>query len=142
MKITQGVTSQIGGIGKGMVKQVVREPFEVLKDVGEQTVGVKVPSVEHVSQQPSSQQEVTSSLEQERLPRRLAGYRNELEELVAQERQKRQQKVQEANVVREKVKEQKQKVEATKKESRFQQTLKLVTGRARKKSELRLPKSA
>lgn len=138
MKMTQGVKSQVGGIAKGAVKQILQEPEEILKDVGEQVE----PFGSTNQQQPTPQQNVEPSIEEQKKPRILEAHKREIEDEIARRRWKRAQKAQQEKMVEEQKMGEEKHEEEIKSESLFKRGLKLVTGRFKRRVETRLPKAA
>lgn len=139
--MVQTVKSQIGGVGKGIVKQIIKEPLEILKDAGTQVSGIEAPTLPQ-AQSVSQPEAITPSLDERRRDSTLAAHSNELEELIKQKRTERQlvARRQEAVENQEKVQVEQKKREAN--ESMFQKGLKMVTGRLKRRTETRQPKAA
>lgn len=137
--MTQGVKGQLGGIAKGAVKQVLQEPTEILKDVGEQMTPFETGGQQQTSQPPK---QATPSLEEQKKERILAAHRRELEEKIAGQREERVRQVEAQKMVEENKEEEKKQVEEAKNETFFQKGLKLVTRRLKRRVETRLPKAA
>ncbi|MBI2405793.1 hypothetical protein HYV21_01965 [Candidatus Microgenomates bacterium] len=137
--MAQGAKGQLGAVAKGAVKQILQEPTEILKDVGEQ-----VAPFETGGQQQTTQplKQVTPSLEEQKKERILAAHRRELEEEVTRQRENRVREAEAQNMAEEKKEEEKKQVEEAKSETFFQKGLKLVTRRLKRRVETRLPKAA
>lgn len=135
------VKQQLGGLGRGTVKQVIQEPLEILKDAGSQVSGIETTALSQ-AQSVSQPGVITPSLDERRRVATLAAHSNELEELIKQKRDQRQQvaRHQEAVENQEKVQVEQKKREAN--ESIFQKGLKMVTGRLKRRTETRQPKAA
>lgn len=142
MKVAQGIKSQIGGIAKGTIKQILQEPSEILKDVGEQVVGTETVGGQSAPPAGGQPQQIKPSPEEQKKSRILEAHRRELEEEIAHRRKERIQKFQQVSLIKEKKIEEEKQQEGMKKESMFQRGLALVTGRFKKRVETRLPKSA
>lgn len=132
------VKSQLSGVGKGVVKQVIQEPLEILKDVGEQVGMRPEPGGQH-QPQGEQRQEIKVSPEQKRRGSRLAAMEQEIKEI---RQQREQTAVEEQTVEEEKKKQQEEHLGNAQKESIFQKGLKMVTGRLKRRMETRLPKAA
>lgn len=142
--MAQGVKSQLGGVGKGAVKQVLTEPLEILKSAGGQLGGEAMPTrPQNIGAETSQAQEPPQpSLDEKKKPTTLAAHRTELEEMIARERKAREQAAMQQQVVDERETQQVKQQEKQEKETIFQKGLKMVTGRLKRRMETRLPKAA
>lgn len=137
---------QTSGLGKSVIKQILQEPLEIIKDAGSQVSGVEnlagqqqsSPMQKSPSPTPISQ----PSIEERNKTRILSAHRRELEEEITRQRRQRLQEAEQIKV------EETQKIEGEKREkeaeneSMFQKGLKIVTGRLKRRMETRLPKAA
>lgn len=138
---------QTGGLGKGVIKQILQEPLEIIKDAGSQVSGVENLATQQQQSQPMQKSPSPTpipqpSIEERNKIRILSAHRRELGEEITRQRSQRLQKVEQIRM------EETQKIEGEKREkeaeneSIFQKGLKIVTGRLKRRMETRLPKAA
>lgn len=148
--MAQSVKSQLGGLGKSVAGQIAQQPLEILKDVGGQIAGSEVmggqpvdPARGKPAQEGERKTAQPSALEKMRRSQ-LAAMEQEIKEI----RERGAQREEQQKALDERKKEEEGMVEAKEKESapvvetRAKRMFGLVTGRNKRRSETRLPKSA
>lgn len=144
-----GIKSQLGNLGKGAMKQILQEPVEIVKDVGEQ-MGVRERTNREQQQQvmesPSSQPQ--PSLEERKKERIIAAHTRELEDEIARQRHTREQDIEQERLVQEQAKAEEIKRQQEEKKNilpvvpKVKKMFGLVTGRFRKKTEAPIQRAA
>ncbi len=143
--MAQSTKSQINGLGKGIAKQVVAEPLEILKDAaaqlgGEVAGGRPEESIPSIVENP--RETVQPSLEQKRRGTILTAHRRELEEIIGQRRKAREQTAMQKEMAEEKRNEQVDFQRKAGKETIFQKVLRTVRKRSGGEIKPGMPKAA
>lgn len=138
------VGQQIGGAGKTAVRQIVQEPLEILKTAGQQAgiEGGNTQPQQSPQTVPAQSVNVQPSVIEQNKDRILAAHRKELEDEITKRRKERVQEIEQRRLVEQRVEQKKKDEEEAKKESLFEKVKNMVTGRARKRVEARMPKAA
>lgn len=140
-----GIKQQLGGVGKGAVKQIVAEPLELLKDASSQVSGVErgASAGQNAEFNPPQETKATlPSVEEQKRKTILSAHRNELDEIVSQKRKVREKKELQQEAIEKKQKEQVTEQKKAEKESMFQRIFRAVRKRSRGEIKPGMPKAA